>query len=150
MKYIKKFNESIEHQIYNQVLDTIKHCFLEFEDNGWYWITNYMNPDSISVYNPPNFNCRMIMKEDEYIHSGLRHVYIDWTGEIDSDGNITWYSKELSDDDGFGDIKDEKIKEEAEDFLVAVKRIQADIGLGFNFSYNNKGGEKRIIIQGSI
>lgn len=151
MRYLRKFNESVED--YNQVLDTIKDCFLEFEDNGWYWISKAMYPDSdgvgISVYNPPNFNCRMMIKEDEYIPSRLRHEYIDWTGKIDSDGNITWNSKDLT-DDRFGDIKDGSIKEEAENFLVAVKRIQSDIGIGFNFSYNNKGGEKRIIIQGSI
>ena len=43
-----------------------------------------------------------------------------------------------------------KEREEAEDFLVAVKRLQSEIGIGFEFSYNNRGGEKRIILQGSI
>jgi transcriptional regulator with XRE-family HTH domain len=43
-----------------------------------------------------------------------------------------------------------KEREEAEDFLVSVKRLQSEIGIGFKFSYNNRGGEKRIIIQGSI
>ena len=69
MKHLKRFNESIEEQIYKQVLDSIKECFLEFEDNGWHWI---INPSSvyggeqpgISVYHSPQFNCRMMTKEE--------------------------------------------------------------------------------------
>lgn len=70
MKYLKKFNESIEEQIYDQFLDTIRDCFLEFEDNGWNWhgltfrgLTNATNHNCISVigYNNPHFNC--IMRE---------------------------------------------------------------------------------------
>jgi len=44
MKYLKSFNESIENQIYQQVLDSIKDCFQEFEDNGWHWI---IDPSSV-------------------------------------------------------------------------------------------------------
>ena len=40
MKYLKSFNESMENQIYQQVLDSIKDCFQEFEDNGWKWSTS--------------------------------------------------------------------------------------------------------------
>ena len=93
MKYLKKFNENIEEQIYNQVLDRIKECFLEFEDNGWYWIKDVSYP-GISVYESPKFNCRMMTKEDVYQPSDRRNL-LDWTGEINSDGEITWDTKEL-------------------------------------------------------
>ena len=166
MKYLKKFNENIEEQIYNQVLDRIKECFLEFEDNGWYWIKDVSYP-GISVYESPKFNCRMMTKEDVYQPSYRRDL-LDWTGEINSDGEITWDTKELKghnltkkvDSDNnttwsMSEKKEEfkegsKEREEAEDFLVAVKRLQSEIGIGFEFSYNNRGGEKRIILQGSI
>jgi hypothetical protein len=48
------------------------------------------------------------------------------------------------------DKRRKKITQEFDDFLVAVKRIQAEIGVDFKFSYNNKGGEWRIIIQGAV
>lgn len=153
MKYLKKFNESIEEQIYTQVLDRIKECFLEFEDNGWHWISDVSHP-GISVDESPKFNCRMMTKEDVYQPSDIRDL-LDWTGEINSDGEITWNTKEL---EGYNPMTEEreefkegsKEREEAEDFLVAVKRLQSEIGIGFKFSYNNRGGEKRIVIQGSI
>jgi hypothetical protein len=64
---------------------------------------------------------------------------IDITGDIKSDGSIDWKSN-----------IDENDSEDGKDFLVAVKRIQQETGLDFNFSYNNRGGERRIIIQGRI
>ncbi len=153
MKYLKKFNESVEDQIYNQVLDTIRDCFLEFEDNGWYWISKAIYPDSegsgISVWNSPNFNCRMLQKQDVYVPAKDRKEYIDWTGRITSDGKVIWETKDLTDNE-IKDITEGPILEEAENFLTAVKRIQSETGLDFNFSYNNRGGEKRIIIQGRI
>jgi hypothetical protein len=166
MKYLKKFNENIEEQIYKQVLDRIRECFLEFEDNGWHWIKDVSYP-GISVWQNPNFNCRMMTKEEVYQPSDRRDL-LDWTGEINSDGEITWDTKELKghnltkivDKDNnttwsMSEKKEEfkegsKEREEAEDFLVAVKRLQSEIGIGFEFSYNNRGGEKRIILQGSI
>ena len=166
MKYLKKFNESIEEQIYKQVLDRIRGCFFEFEDNGWHWIKDVSYP-GISVWQNPNFNCRMMPKEEVYQPSDRKDL-LDWTGEINSDGEITWNTKELKghnltkkvDSDNnttwsMSEKKEEfkegsKEREEAEDFLVAVKRLQSEIGIGFEFSYNNRGGEKRIILQGSI
>lgn len=133
--------ESIEEQIYKQVLDTIKDCFLEFEDNGWYWMTDITQP-GISVWHMPNINCRMLKREDEYVPSELRD-YIDVTGEIDSDGEIKYDTNEVNSDKS-------EVHQEVEDFISSVKRIHSENGLGFNFSYNNKGGEFRIIIQGSI
>lgn len=167
MKYLKKFNENIEEQIYTQVLDRIKECFLEFEDNGWRWIADVLGL-GISIWENPNFNCRMIPKDEVYQPSSDRRDLLDWTGEIDSDGEINWNTKELKGHNltkkvdsnnkatwSMSEKKEEfkegsKEREEAEDFLVSVKRLQSEIGIGFKFSYNNIGGEKRIIIQGSI
>ena len=166
MKYLKKFNESIEEQIYDQFLDTIRDCFLEFEDNGWIWhglivSTRFLIDDSISMpgYNNPHFNCIMRKPENSYTYEPPEiRDYIDWTGEIKSDGEIKWETKELK---GYNsrtsvelrrrdDIIKGPIKEEAENFLVAVKRINSESGLDFRFSYNNRGGEKKILIQGRI
>ena len=149
MKHLKRFNESVEEQIYKQVLDSIRECFLEFEDNGWYWI---IDPSSvygeeqpgISVYHSPQFNCRMMHKEESdprnwTLNKNPYEKNIDITGEIKSDGSINWEMNE-----------DETDSEDGKDFLVAVKRIQQETGLDFRFSYNNRGGERRIIIQGRI
>jgi hypothetical protein len=149
MKHLKRFNESVEEQIYKQVLDSIRECFLEFEDNGWHWI---IDPSSvygeeqpgISVYHSPQFNCRMMHKEESdprnwTLNKNPYEKNIDITGEIKSDGSINWEMNE-----------DETDSEDGKDFLVAVKRIQQETGLDFRFSYNNRGGERRIIIQGRI
>ena len=128
MKYLKRFNESMEEQIYNQVLDSIKDCFQEFEDNGWYWIADSYSGTypGISIWSNPNFNCRMIHKEESdprnwTLNKDDRHI--DITGDIKSDGSIDWESN-IDQTDG----------EDGRDFLVAV----------------NRGGERRIIIQGRI
>ena len=143
MKYLKSFNESIESQIYNQVLDTIKDCFQEFEDNGWHWISDVSYP-GISVWQNPNFNCRMMNKEESdprnwTLNKDPYEKNIDITGDIKSDGSINWEMNE-----------DETDSEDGKDFLVAVKRLHDETGLDFRFSYNNRGGERRIIIQGRI
>jgi hypothetical protein len=143
MKYLKRFNESMEEQIYNQVLDSIKDCFQEFEDNGWHWISDVSYP-GISVWQNPNFNCRMMNKEESdprnwTLNKDPYEKNIDITGEIKSDGSINWEMNE-----------DETDSEDGKDFLVAVKRLHDETGLDFNFSYNNRGGERRIIIQGRI
>jgi hypothetical protein len=158
MKHLKRFNESIEEQIYKQVLNSIRECFLEFEDNGWNWIISptsvYGREQSdISVWQNPNFNCRMINKEESDPRNwGKKNdsgFFIDWTGTITSDGEIVWESKDLT-DSKFNNITEGHLMEEAQDFLVAIKRIGDKTGLDFNFSYNNRGGESRIIIQGRI
>jgi hypothetical protein len=143
MKYLKRFNESMEEQIYNQVLDSIKDCFQEFEDNGWHWISDVSYP-GISIWQNPNFNCRMMNKEESdprnwTLNKDPYEKNIDITGEIKSDGSINWEMNE-----------DETDSEDGKDFLVAVKRLHDETGLDFNFSYNNRGGERRIIIQGRI
>jgi hypothetical protein len=152
MKYLKRFsetldesssNESIEEQIYNQVLNSIKDCFQEFEDNGWHWISDVSYP-GISIWQNPNFNCRMMHKEESdprnwTLNENPYEKNIDITGDIKSDGSIDWEMNE-----------DETDSEDGKDFLVAVKRLHDDTGLDFSFSYNNRGGERRIIIQGRI
>jgi hypothetical protein len=66
----------------------------------------------------------------------------EFTGSINSNGEILWETKK--------GIKSFEKSEDFQDFIVAIKRIQEEIGLGFGFSYNNLGGDKRIIIQGRI
>jgi hypothetical protein len=155
MKYLRKFNEDFEnmtYQIWNQFMDTIKDCFIEFEDKGWYWSSGSENPNSLkrlSIENPPHFNCIMLKEGYEYVSSELRKEYIDWTGRITSDGEIIWDTKDLTNKE-FGDITSGPIYDEAEDFLTAVMRLQSESGLDFNFSFNNRGGEMRIILQGRI
>ena len=143
MKHLRRFNESMEEQIYKQVLDSIKDCFQEFEDNGWYWISDVSYP-GISVWQNPNFNCRMMNKEESdprnwTLNENPYEKNIDITGDIKSDGSIDWEMNE-----------DETDSEDGKDFLVAVKRLHDETGLDFRFSYNNRGGERRIIIQGRI
>lgn len=145
MKWIKTYTlyESIEEQIYNQVLNSIKDCFQEFEDNGWHWISDVSYP-GISIWQNPNFNCRMMHKEESdprnwTLNENPYEKNIDITGDIKSDGSIDWKMNE-----------DETDSEDGKDFLVAVKRLHDDTGLDFSFSYNNRGGERRIIIQGRI
>jgi hypothetical protein len=175
MKHLKRFNENREEthpyaihmrQAYQQVLDTIKDCFIEFEDNVWVWTGTLLDPKSISVWGFPNFNCRMVKKEDVYIPSEAATEFVDMTGEISSNGEITWRSQEMEFRDNPSiDVMTKKeaeleraeqeqkrniIKGEFDDFIVAVKRIQSEIGVDFKFSYNNLGGEWRIIIQGSV
>lgn len=138
MKYLKRFNESMEEQIYNQVLDSIKDCFQEFEDDGWYWESS--SHDRLSYHPIPNFKYIMKKREDEYItfNELEKNDRFEFTGSMDSNGDIKW------------DDKKGKETEEYQDFIVAIKRLQEEIGLDFKFSYNNLGGEKRIIIQGRI
>lgn len=153
MKYLKKFNESeMVYQIWNQFMDTIKECFLEFEDNGWYWSSGSEHPNAAKRFSldwPPHFNCIMLKDGYEYVPAQNRKEYIDWTGRITSDGEVIWDTKDLT-DKKFGDITEGPISEEAENFLVAVKRIQQETGNDFYFSYNNRGGDLKIIIQGRV
>jgi hypothetical protein len=157
---IEKSFENVDmmNQIWNQFMDTIKECFIEFEDEGWYWSSGSENPNSFAPYQsikrfsleyPPHFNCIMLKENDEYVPAELRKEYIDWTGRITSNGEIIWDTKELTNKE-FGDITDGPIYDRAEDFLTSVKRLQSESGLDFNFSYNNRGGEMKIIIQGRI
>jgi hypothetical protein len=161
MKYLKRFNESMEEQIYNQVLDSIKDCFQEFEDNGWSWHS------VVSSQPIPYF--KYIMKDGN--KEEIKY-YIDCVGSIDSNGVIKWESKDIYHAETLiqqqlashkplykilSKIKRKKfeitegpILEEFEDFTVAIKRLHDDTGLDLYFSYDNIDGQKRIIIQGKI
>ena len=161
MKYLKRFNESMEEQIYNQVLDSIKDCFQEFEDNGWSWHS------VVSSQPIPYF--KYIMKDGN--KEEIKY-YIDCVGYIDSNDVIKWESKDIYHAETLiqqqlashkplykilSKIKRKKfeitegpILEEFEDFTVAIKRLHDDTGLDLYFSYDNIDGQKRIIIQGKI
>jgi len=142
MKYLKKFNESMEEQIYNQVFDSIKDCFLEFKDNNWYWSKASDEHTGFSYYPLPHF--KYIMKKEEHIYyDPYDYKKFEFTGSIDSNGEISWKTKKTTNDTNLS-------SEEFIDFVIAIKRIQDEIGLDLLFSYNNLGGEKRIIIQGKI
>lgn len=158
MKYLKKFNDNHDqymnmmYQIWNQFMDSIKENFLEFEDKGWYWSSGSEHPNASKRFSldwPPEFNCIMLKEGDEYVPAEMRKEYIDWTGRITSDGEVIWDTKDLT-DKKFGDITEGPILEEAEDFLISIKRIQQETGNDFYFSYNNRGGELKIIIQGRV
>ena len=140
MKYLKRFNESMEEQIYNQVLDSIKDCFQEFEDNGWYWSQGSPVDNHLSYHPIPHFKYIMKEREDEYVpfYKWEKNGRFEFTGSMDSNGDIKW------------EDKNGKETEEYQDFIIAIKRLQEEIGLDFKFSYNNLGGDKRIIIQGRI
>lgn len=141
MKYLKRFNESMEEQIYNQVLDSIKDCFQEFEDNGWKWSQGSSVDDRLSYHPIPHF--KYIMKNQRDF---IDDKAFEFTGSVDSNGEILWITKK-------GKKSIEK-SEEFQDFIVAIKRLQEETGLDFKFGYNNldyevRGG-KKIIIQGRI
>lgn len=165
MKYLRKFNESMEEQTYNQVLNSIRECFFEFEDNGWSWQAS--SDGNLSSHPIPYF--RYIMKDEN--KEELKY-YIDCVGSIDSNGEIEWKSKDMYHAETLiqqqlashkplykilSKIKRKKfeiaegpILEEFEDFTVAIKRLHEETGLDFKFSYDNIDGQKRIIIQGRI
>jgi len=141
MKYLKRFNESMEEQIYKQVLDSIKDCFQEFEDNGWKWSGVYYDDSHLSYHPIPHF--KYIMKNQRDF---IDDKAFEFTGSVDSNGEILWITKK-------GKKSIEK-SEEFQDFIVAIKRLQEETGLDFKFGYNNldyevRGG-KKIIIQGRI
>jgi hypothetical protein len=150
MKYLRRFNESMENQIYQQVLDSIKDCFQEFEDNGWKWTQasdeawNLVNPNlqrnGFSYHPAPHFKYIMREREDVYVpfNKSEKNKRFEFTGSIDSNGEILWEDKKGKENDEF------------QDFIIAMKRLHDETGLDFRFSYNNLGGDKRIIIQGKI
>ena len=155
MKYLKRFNESdMMWQIWNQFMDSITECFLEFEDTGWYWSSGSEHPNAPKRFSldwPPEFNCIMLKEEDDYEHipTELRD-YIDMTGDINSDGEINWITEKMDFNDETLVKERNRIKEESDNFVTAIKRLQGETGNDFRFSYNNKGGDWKIIIQGRV
>lgn len=156
MRYLKEYNTwDSEKQKYRTIdgesfEQTIKECFIEFEDRGWYWKT--YSSDSISQYHYPNYLYTMIEPEYEYVPAHSRNEYIDITGTMNKSGEIKWDTKELNFKNQSDHFKPgiEKVKEESEDFITSVNRLNEITGQGFDFSYNNRGGELKIIIMGRL
>ena len=129
-KVSSKFeNFDMQSQIYNQVLESIKDCFQEFEDNDWYW-SESIERDNLSYHPIPHFKYIMKKKEDEYItfNKWEKNDRFEFTGSIDSNGDIFW------------EDKNGKETEEFQDFITSMKRLQEETVLDFKFSYNNLGG----------
>ena len=119
-----------------KILGDIEMCFLEFTDNGWYWSSG--NPtNGISTWLYPGFNC--ILMEDKPYDDKVDRSSIFINGWC-IDGEISISNDSLK--YGF-----EKEKEERDDFLTAVYRLNDEIEYDFFFSFNTAGGEKRILIQ---
>jgi hypothetical protein len=135
---------SIEEQIYEGFFESVKECFQEFEDKGWYWRKRPISGEYCSFASIPNFTYIMKQRENDYPYESSNKF--QFTGQIDSNGEITFENEELYGDKNWTD----DINEDYEDFKVAVKRLQSETGLDFNFSFNNLGGDYRIVISGSI
>lgn len=155
MKHLKKFNESNtiinEDELYYKWKDFIESlifCFLEFEDNGWYWSSGSKTGrnKSISLDWWPEFNCIMLKDEEFYI-TAEKNYNIDYTGHF-KNGEIVWETKDFNYKEKNKEVIN--ISEESKDFIVAIKRLNDITGVNFSFSYNNKGGELRIVIRGFV
>jgi len=154
MKHLKRFNESNtiidEDQLYNKWKDFIESLifsFLEFEDNGWYWRTEPVNVEkSISLDWWPEFNCIML-KDGDFYTPPEKNYNIDYTGQF-KNGEIIWDTKDFNYKEKNKKVID--VSEESKDFIVAIKRLHDETGVNFYFSYNNKGGESRIVIRGFV
>lgn len=138
MKHLRRFNESSYED--NQIFNKIRDCFLEFEDDGWSWAKTY--DDGFSYLPLPHFKY-IIKKVDKYGIDPEEYRKFDFTGTIDSNGEIKWEKKITSWDQNLS-------TPEFKDFLVAIKRVQDEIGLGFKFSFNNTFGEMRVMLQGKV
>lgn len=156
MRYIKEYMTwDSEKQSYREIdgesfEQAVKDCFIEFEDKDWYWKT--YSSKTISQYHYPNFLYTMIEPEYEYVPAHSRNEYVDITGTMGKNGKIKWDTKELTFKDQADHFKKaiEKTKEESEDFITSIKRLSEMTGQGFDFSYNNRGGELKIIIMGRL
>ncbi len=139
MKYLIKFNESFDSkEIYDKFMETYDECFHNFTDYDW---------NLTKSGNYPIFNNILIKSNYEYIKPYDRLEYVDYTGNINKNGEIEWDTKDL---EFKSDVNKKEIKEDLDEFLLAIKRLNGLTGVDFNFSFNNRGGEMRIIIQGGI
>jgi hypothetical protein len=154
MKHLKRFNEDIETN-YNRLYDKWKYfiesiieVFVEFEDNGWYWSTGSENSRNkwISLDWWPEFHCVMLKGEEDYTSSEKNYTF-DYTGSF-RNGKITWETKDFKHDQKNEEVN--RVLEELEDFIVAIKRLNDIDGVVSSFSYNNKGGESKIILRGFV
>jgi hypothetical protein len=151
MKHLRKYESFSEEALYNkwkEFIDSLIDIFEEFEDNGWYWSSGSKKGrnKSISLDFWPEFNCIMLNDKDDYIPA-QKSYEVDYTGHFKS-GEIIWNTEYFNYIEKSDDI--EKISEELEDFLVAINRLNDATGVDFSFSYNSKGGELKIVIQGFV
>jgi len=136
MKHLKKYESFSEEDLYNkwkEFIQSLIETFLDFEDNGWYWSTH---PDI----------CVMLKDEESYIPPE-KNYNIDYTGYF-RNGEIIWDTKEFNYKEKNKEVID--ISEESKDFIVSIKRLHDITGVNFSFSYNNKGGELKIVIRGFV
>lgn len=160
MRYLKEYNTwNSEKQQYRNIdgesfEQAVRECFIEFEDRDWYWKT--YSSKTISQYHYPNYLYTMIEPEYENVPAHSRNEYIDITGTMNKSGEIKWDKKELTFKNYAEHFKPgiEKVKEESEDFITSVNRLNEMTGQGFDFSYNNRGGviknKASIIITGRL
>lgn len=155
MKHLRKYESFSEEALYNkwkEFIDSLIDIFEEFEDNGWYWSSGRKSHydgrgKSISLDWWPRFNCIMLNCR----HSVYQKSYeVDYTGYF-YDSKIIWDTKDFKLINSIEKNDDiEKISEELEDFIVAIKRLNDFTNVDFSFSYNNRGGELKIVIQGFV
>lgn len=154
MKHLRKYESFSEEALYNkwkEFIDSLIDIFDEFEDNGWYWSSGSKKGrnKSISLDWWPEFNCIMLNDADDYMPA-QKSYEVDYTGQF-KNSDIIWNTKDFKLINSIEKNDDiEKISEESEDFLVAIKRLNDATGVDFSFSYNSKGGELKIVIQGFV
>lgn len=151
MKHLRKYESFSEEALYEkwrEFIDSLIEIFEEFEDDGWYWSSGYKHGRnrSISLDWWPEFNCIMLKDEDDYIPA-KKDYKIDYTGHFKS-GEIIWDTKDFEYLKSDNEI--DKIKEESENFIVAIKRLNDATNVDFSFSYNSKGGELKMVIRGFV
>jgi hypothetical protein len=154
MKHLKRFNESIiydEEELYKkwkEFIESLIETFLDFEDNDWYWSTGSKSGiyKSISLDWWPEFKCVMLKGEYDYVPVKDIDYLVDYTGYFRK-GDIFWESEEFVEK---VENKNKEAFEEVQDFIVNIKRLNDTTGVDFKFSYNNKGGDLKIVIMGFV
>jgi hypothetical protein len=155
MNHLKKYEnfstDSFTNKLYNKwrsFIDSLIENFEEFEDSGWHWSSGSMKNRNklISLDWWPEFNCIMLHSGDDYVPS-KKDYDVDYTGHFE-DGKLVWETKEFNYKQRSKEVI--KVSEELKDFTVSVKRLNDITGVNFSFSYNNKGGELRIVIRGVV
>jgi hypothetical protein len=150
MMHLKKYESFSEEDLYNKwkgFIDSLIEIFEEFEDEGWHWSTGSKTGKHKSIsLDWPEFNCIMLKDEEFYIPAE-KNYNIDYTGNF-KNGEIIWDTKDFNYKEKNKEVI--RVSEESKDFIVAIKRLNELTGVDFSFSYNNKGGESRIVIRGFV
>lgn len=157
--HLKKYESFSEEDLYNKwkgFIDSLIEIFEEFEDEGWHWSTGSKTSrhKSISLDWWPEFNCIMLKDGEFYIDEDSawwvppeKNYNIDYTGHF-KNGEIIWDTKDFNYKEKDKEVI--RVSEESKDFIVAIKRLNELTDVNFSFSYNNKGGESRIVIRGFV